>query len=71
MSPWLWNFGLCILKKKTETLPDAVTVRERQNYREGKKVKLLKKYTHTHTQSNGEIGLVIFLKQNQGVNIYV
>lgn len=28
-------------------------------------------YTHTHTQSNGEIGLVIFLKQNQGVNIYV
>jgi len=39
MSPWLWNFGLCILKKKTETLPDAVTVRERQNYREGKKVK--------------------------------
>lgn len=26
-------------EKKTETLPDAATVRERQNYREGKKVK--------------------------------
>lgn len=37
MSPWLWKFGLH--SEKTETLPNAITVRERQRYTEGKKVK--------------------------------
>ena len=49
----------------------------RKEKKEGKKKGATEEvYTHTHTHththtSNGEIGLVIFLKQNQGVNIYV